>query len=505
MLLAETPAWVYTFMPHFITVLFVFAFGACVGSFMNVVIYRVPAGVSIISPPSRCPTCGARLTWRENLPIFGWLRLRGKCKWCKAPISAQYMVVELLTAGLFAAVYLAFFVPHWSTPWWGEISGPWWQRMGPGLAAPAFTAVLFMLAGLVAMTAIDARTFTIPLEIPLVVTICGVIGWTVQGAIRPPPIVGNWWPIMTVNWRWFAVAVGGMAGLGVGYAMLKSGRLRYSFSDYNEYLPAGAAEEPLNTDDVSAFEVFFALPLVAALLALGFAGVWWALVVGAVGFVVAILVRRARQGSVVAEPDSTTVLALDYPHARREMWIELGYLAPCIIGLVIGWFVGGFLPEGRPPQMIEAIGGALAGYLVGGGLVWAVRILGTLGFGREAMGIGDVHMLGAIGAVLGWEDVCWIFIIACGVALGWTALSTYGVRAMKGFKRELPFGPHLALATLVLIFCRPVVNDVRAFFFPEAPPPPSQAIQSPRHGSPPKRRTVSMLQPDRLDNRSTVE
>lgn len=75
------PLWVYK-VPGLV---FAFCFGACVGSFLNVVVYRLPAGVSIITPPSRCPRCGWRLTWRENFPILGWLWLRGKCRKCRAP------------------------------------------------------------------------------------------------------------------------------------------------------------------------------------------------------------------------------------------------------------------------------------------------------------------------------------------------------------------------------------------------------------------------------------
>ena len=77
--------------------------GLLIGSFLNVVIYRVPAGESIVSPPSRCPACGAEIRNRHNVPVFGWLVLRGKCFDCKAPISPRYPIVELITGLLFAA------------------------------------------------------------------------------------------------------------------------------------------------------------------------------------------------------------------------------------------------------------------------------------------------------------------------------------------------------------------------------------------------------------------
>jgi leader peptidase (prepilin peptidase) / N-methyltransferase len=83
--------------------------GALVGSFLNVVIYRLPEeGQSVIFPASHCPHCNTRLRWFENIPIFSWVALRGKCRSCKAPISLQYPLVELSMALLSAALYQHF-------------------------------------------------------------------------------------------------------------------------------------------------------------------------------------------------------------------------------------------------------------------------------------------------------------------------------------------------------------------------------------------------------------
>ncbi len=92
--------WYFTFI--------VFMFGACLGSFLNVCIYRIPAELSVVKPRSRCPKCMTNLAWRDNIPILGWLMLRGKCRYCKAPISARYPSVELLTAILFTLVWLKY-------------------------------------------------------------------------------------------------------------------------------------------------------------------------------------------------------------------------------------------------------------------------------------------------------------------------------------------------------------------------------------------------------------
>jgi leader peptidase (prepilin peptidase)/N-methyltransferase len=83
-------------------VLWLFAVGGIVGSFLNVVIYRLPLGISIVYPPSRCPKCGKLIRWYDNVPIFGWIVLRGRCRQCHNPISARYPLVEAVTASMFA-------------------------------------------------------------------------------------------------------------------------------------------------------------------------------------------------------------------------------------------------------------------------------------------------------------------------------------------------------------------------------------------------------------------
>ena len=97
-----------TMLPFGWTLAFVFAFGAVVASFLNVVIARVPRGESIVSPPSHCPKCGAAIPWYLNIPVLSWLALRGKCAACRRPISWRYPLVELLGGLLFAAAYWRF-------------------------------------------------------------------------------------------------------------------------------------------------------------------------------------------------------------------------------------------------------------------------------------------------------------------------------------------------------------------------------------------------------------
>lgn len=94
-------------MEPFLTVA-IFALGLCFGSFLNVCIYRLPRGKSVVTPRSACPHCGDPIPLYHNLPVLSWLILRGKCRGCKQPISPRYLVIELLTGLLFLGCYAHF-------------------------------------------------------------------------------------------------------------------------------------------------------------------------------------------------------------------------------------------------------------------------------------------------------------------------------------------------------------------------------------------------------------
>jgi leader peptidase (prepilin peptidase)/N-methyltransferase len=104
--------------------------GGVIGSFLNVVIYRFPAGMSLVRPASACPTCHTAIAGRDNIPVLSWVLLRGRCRTCREPISRRYPAVELLTAVLFVAVALHF--GTLSADGWAI--GPFWVLAALGVA-----------------------------------------------------------------------------------------------------------------------------------------------------------------------------------------------------------------------------------------------------------------------------------------------------------------------------------------------------------------------------------
>lgn len=93
---------------YLVLMVFVFTIGAAIGSFLNVCIYRIPAGESIVSPRSRCPQCLAPIRWYQNIPLLSYALIRGRCANCHAPISLRYPLVEALTGILFLLVFLRY-------------------------------------------------------------------------------------------------------------------------------------------------------------------------------------------------------------------------------------------------------------------------------------------------------------------------------------------------------------------------------------------------------------
>jgi leader peptidase (prepilin peptidase)/N-methyltransferase len=100
-----------------LVIAFIFLFGLVIGSFLNVCILRIPEDLSIVAPGSRCPRCETPIRWYDNVPVFGWLWLRGKCRTCSLAISPMYPLVELATGLLFVACYLEFGLTQTGVKW----------------------------------------------------------------------------------------------------------------------------------------------------------------------------------------------------------------------------------------------------------------------------------------------------------------------------------------------------------------------------------------------------
>jgi len=154
---------------YLILYILVFAIGSVIGSFLNVLIYRLPRGMDFVKGFSHCPNCEHRLYPKDLVPIFSYLFLGRKCRYCKEPISPRYMVVELI-AGLLAMLsWTAFFPPAAFLA----------HTLAPGATDTVFAAnamIYFaVLACLIAIAYIDRDTMEIPDSLSIAISVCGVL------------------------------------------------------------------------------------------------------------------------------------------------------------------------------------------------------------------------------------------------------------------------------------------------------------------------------------------
>jgi leader peptidase (prepilin peptidase)/N-methyltransferase len=163
--------------------------GLLIGSFLNVVIARVPEGRSLIHPGSACPGCGAAIAWHDNIPILSFVALRGQCRACATPIPWRYPIVEAVTAALFTGAGLAF---------------------GPTLEG-VVAAVL--LAALVAITVIDLERQIIPDVISLPGIVAGVLANLATGRV---PWVDSLLGILIGGGLFFVIILASGGGMGGG-------------------------------------------------------------------------------------------------------------------------------------------------------------------------------------------------------------------------------------------------------------------------------------------------
>lgn len=166
-----------------------FLFGLVIGSFLNVVIARLPDGRSVVHPPSACPACGSLIRWHDNVPVLSWLWLRARCRSCRAGISWRYPAVEIVTAVLFLLAA---------------------RRFGPGLD---LGAALLLLAALVAITGIDLDHQIIP----DVITLPGIaVGAGLAVAMHPAAWLDTMSGILIGGGLFLVIILASGGGMGGG-------------------------------------------------------------------------------------------------------------------------------------------------------------------------------------------------------------------------------------------------------------------------------------------------
>ena len=375
-------------MPDWIWFVFIFAFGCCVGSFLNVVIYRLPRDKSLVKPGSACPACGRHIRFYDNIPLVSWVVLKAKCRYCKAPISPRYFIIELLTGVVFVGLFILYFRMDLRAGIGSFGQGGWF----------IYLLHIALLAALIAASAIDLELWVIPLSICWFVTGAGLIG-SVLGVyvIDPKDVYGyalfpsasrdilNLKEVTVVS-----LAVGAAIGMAISLLLLATGLIKRSYeaeegTEDSAESPERQAEPEFNHRLEICREIVFLLPIIICSVGL-------------------------------------CLLSLKYPQIHN-WWLNSSQ-KPAIAGLA----------------------GSLWGYFVGCGIVWATRIFGTLGFGREAMGLGDVHLMGAAGAVLGPVFVVAAFFIAPFFGLAWA-----GFQMLSKKTRQIPYGPFLSLGVLAVM------------------------------------------------------
>ena len=387
---------------EWIWLVFIFAFGACVGSFLNVVIYRLPREKSLVSPPSACPACNTPIRFYNNIPLFSWLILRGKCPDCKEPISYRYFLVELLTAALFGGIYLCFF-------WFGlrdvGMSGqsPMQQFFGGGWLFYGVTMTLS--AVFLAASAIDLELFIIPLELCWFVTLVGLVG-SAAARFVPGTEAIDLFPDVAESPKTAAVALGGTIGLIISLIGLFTGLIKPSYE----------MDEQEESDDIDS-------------------------------------VKHAGNN----EPEYND---------RHEVLKEIVFLVPVIIGAGVALKITQ-LPSVSEKwvsfiefPVISGLLGSLAGYMAGCAVVWATRIFGTLAFNKEAMGLGDVHLMGAAGAVIGAKWVVLAFFLAPFFGILWAFY-----QAIFKKMRQIPYGPFLFLGVFAVIIFHDWIQNVLTNYY----------------------------------------
>jgi leader peptidase (prepilin peptidase)/N-methyltransferase len=376
-----------------LVIAFLFAIGACIGSFLNVVIYRLPRDLSLVHPGSACPSCKTPIEFYDNIPILSWLLLLGRCRKCKTRISPRYIIIELFTALLFVALYVIYFQTHIRKGVGGFLDGGFLL----------YLIQIIMLSAFLAASAIDLALQVIPLSICWLVTAAGLIGSALAVFFYTPAIIRSYDLFPVASAKVAILAAGAMVGLITSLLLLFTGIIKTSY---------------------------------------------WG----------------EKSEKIVSQTENLP--PENYKH-RLEMLKEVIFLMPIVLGAIVALkiynkspqFANWWVDFSQVP-VIAGLFGSLWGYFIGCAIVWATRILGTFTFGREAMGLGDVHLMGAAGAVLGPWPVVVAFFIAPFFGLAWAFFCMF-FRKM----RQIPYGPFLSIGIFVVMILHDAVMNWLQFVF----------------------------------------
>jgi prepilin signal peptidase PulO-like enzyme (type II secretory pathway) len=460
--------------------------GAIVGSFLNVVIFRLPRGMSIIRPPrSFCPHCLLPIRPLDNVPIASWLYLRGRCRQCQVPIAGAYPVIESVSALLFIMVWDVLFI----------------ARLVPAVASPAHDwpmalAYLSLFAGLLSLSGMDIESYIIDIRVCVFIMIAGIACHFIWGlpvavldpvAIKPtgalPPALCLIGAAMGLTWMLTALLRSRSAS--PPGADAPEQRDSDAPADVAAPVPAGAAANDSSAYTNTARQKFQPLPIAALCSFILILGGWQMFFPdyqpyrdlpagGQRGFIACFLLMLLLVlASMVTRPSDDQIIEeieADCPQARPTALRELAWFIPALaagIGLLLLLRRSGDLGASWQDARQAApglgvitlhIGGALravGGLVFAAALGWTVRILGTLAFGKEAFGTGDIYIMAAIGAVAGFWMVVFAFFLGAILALLGVLLTLFRKRS-----RAIPFGPWLAMGAFAALWLQGLFLDL---------------------------------------------
>ena len=432
--------------------LFVFLVGLCVGSFLNVVVYRLPRDLSVWKPTwSFCPRCRATLHWYDNIPVLSWLLLRARCRHCRQPISAQYPLVEAVTGLAFVLAYHLLFVDGARL----GVNQPAWP-----MDVPLLLAWLTLVAALIACSTLDLVSYMVDTRVTDVALAAGVV----LCAIWPRP------DFFVARAATPAAAAAVVAFIIAGLMLWRSARDDAAPDpDETGADPAGTENDGVSASSSTPAAILVSLAVLVALTA-------WLLVAGCypessessmvqlavpitlLALFVAMILASGQSREVDAE--LRAALDAEAPAARGVALRELLWLTPAIVGGVVTYVavgqveaigglwqtIAGWAPLGR----LTPAGGAafaLHGAILAAATGWGIRIFFTLAFGREAFGVGDIYILAAAGAVGGWDIALLGLLVSIPIALlGWI------IGLLLKRSSMIPFGPPMALGFLVALW-----------------------------------------------------